>query len=464
MNLIYQAVKRVEISRFTANIKNLLIKNLSHSILLSLGLLVIYVISGALTIQMIINMELDLNEIYINMVKVSIIFSTFFVIMSRNSFKADEFVFFYLNTKIKAHQIIFSRILLPFTFYFFVLVLIAVPIMVGILVKGYTVNLFYVLLLLMSFTISYFLSFTLWMVINIFTIKLTGVKEKFWLNTLIKITIIAGIIYLIDFLGTFLVGRDLPHVLAVLLLSIAITYFFVRFSLEFLTKTFMQKDAGNLSQKYTSKNLNYKNKFLLQSKLETIHFFRDQVFKEQSFFFIILLVIVICLYYYLDLVNFTMIYSVVINFGLKEIILLLPLSIGIHFRKYKEAIYTLNVGKYHYFLSRIFFIYILNCLTYFLFITISYFLTGMEVFGILETFIIIGFVTMVSTMVSFVIEITELNKIYILIFLLLVVNIFDILIKQLFNNQILVQFTYISLSVIMFLIIETIYLRRPILK
>ncbi|WP_156822843.1 hypothetical protein [Gracilibacillus lacisalsi] len=259
-------------------------------------------------------------------------------------------------------------------------------------------------------------------------------------------------------------GTSLLHFIVIILLGISVSLLFVKISLKFLNNCFMQKDAGTLSPKYTPKQLDYNSKFLLQSKLETIHFFRNQVFVEQGFFFIILMVLVIGLYYSLELVNFSLIYSMLINFGLKEIMLLLPLTIGIHFREYMQAIYSLNVGKYQYFLSRLLIIYLLNCITYFVFIMISYAITRMEVYGILETFISIAFITMLSTLVGFVIKINELNKVYVIIILLISVNIFDMFIKQLFNHPILVQFTYISLAVMLFLIIETIYLRRPIVK
>ncbi|MFD2045502.1 hypothetical protein ACFSTA_17600 [Ornithinibacillus salinisoli] len=464
MSLIYQVVKRIEISKITEKVRYFLTKHPSHSILIALGLLLVYAIYGALTLQTIMNMDLDLSIVYINFIKISLVLSIFFVIIFRNGFKANDFVFFYLNSKIKAHQIILSRIFLPFVFYFIILILAALPIMVSIIIKGFTVNLLYLLLLLITSTIIYFFSFTLWMAVNIITMKIMTVKEKFFLNTFINVLLVVGLIFLINPLSELIGDRKILHSTIILLFGILVTYFFVHLSLEFLNKTFMQKDAGTLSQKYTSKKLDYENKFLLQSKLEIIHFFRNQVFKEQSFFFITLIVLIISLYHSLDLANFSMMYSMIINFGLKEIILLLPLTIGIHFREYLQAIYTLNVGKYQYFLSRLFIIYSLNCLTYFLFIAISYFLTGMEVFGILETFIIIGFVTILSTMVGFVIKINELNKIYVIILLLIIVNVFDMFIRQLIVNQVLVQFTYISLAVIMFFIVETFYLRRPIVK
>ncbi|WP_208585565.1 hypothetical protein [Gracilibacillus suaedae] len=269
---------------------------------------------------------------------------------------------------------------------------------------------------------------------------------------------------IINPLEVLLGGNSLLHFIVIILLGISVSFLFVKLSLKFLNNCFMQKDAGTLSPKYTPKKLDYNSKFLLQSKLETIHFFRNQVFVEQGFFFIILMVLVIGLYYSLELVNFSLIYSMLINFGLKEIMLLLPLTIGIHFKEYMQAIYSLNIGKYQYFLSRLLIIYLLNCITYFLFIMISYTVTRMEVYGILETFISIAFITMLSTMVGFVIKINELNKVYVIIILLISVNIFDMFIKQLLNHPILVQFTYISLAVMLFLIIETVYLRRPIVK
>ncbi len=464
MNLIYQVVKNVEVKKITEKVRSFIINNPSHSLLIALGLILLYAIYGAASLQIITHLELELKVIFINLVKISLIVSTFFVIIFRNIFKTNDFVFFYLNTRIKAYQIILSRILLPSVFYYILLVLASLPVMISVIIKDYTIDLAYLLLLLVIFIISYFLCFTIWMVVNIFIVKFTGVKERFWLNTFIKVAVIAGLIMIINPLEVLLGGNSLLHFIVIILLGISVSFLFVKLSLKFLNNCFMQKDAGTLSPKYTPKKLDYNSKFLLQSKLETIHFFRNQVFVEQGFFFIILMVLVIGLYYSLELVNFSLIYSMLINFGLKEIMLLLPLTIGIHFKEYMQAIYSLNIGKYQYFLSRLLIIYLLNCITYFLFIMISYTVTRMEVYGILETFISIAFITMLSTMVGFVIKINELNKVYVIIILLISVNIFDMFIKQLLNHPILVQFTYISLAVMLFLIIETVYLRRPIVK
>ncbi|WP_374065601.1 hypothetical protein [Paraliobacillus sp. JSM ZJ581] len=301
------------------------------------------------------------------------------------------------------------------------------------------------------------------MVVKVVTAKLLGIKDRFWLNTFIQVGLIVNIILVINPLRAFLGDSTGLTFTFLFIISIILIYCFDQLTLYFLNITFKQQDAGFLSHTYVSKNFIKKNKLLLQSKLEFVHFFRNEIYKEQGFFFIIL-TFILSLHHYLEPSNFSIIYSLILNYGLKEILIMLPLTIGIHFRKYKYSIYTLNVGKYQYFLSRLFIMYLLNGMTYFLFITISYFVTGMKVHGYLDIFFIIAFITMLSTLVGFVIKINEINKIYVLFLLLIIVNVIDMFIKQLFEVQLMVQITYISLSVMMFFVVANVYLRRPIVK
>lgn len=464
MNLQFQVIKRVEIPKITTKIKYLLSNHLSHFLLITIGLLLMYVVYGVFSMQAIINMDFNLGSIFINVVKLSLILSGFFIIIMRDSFKSDHLLFFYINSNITASQLLFSRLFLPFVFYLWILVFMGLPVLISLIIQGYHVPIFVLFLLLVIISISYFLVFTIWMLVNLLNIKLFGVRERFWLNSILLALLIVVLFLLTNPIEKLIEKKHFIQLSFILSLGTCVLFLYRKLSLTYLTKIFMQKDAGTLSQTYKSKNFAFKNKFLLQSRLESIHFFRHQVLKEQGLFFVILIIMVAALYHTMTLMTFSILYSMIINFGIKEIILLLPLYIGIHYREYNQAIYMLNVEKYTYYLTRLLIVYLVNCIIYFSFFTISYFITGIPFTDIVPTLIVIAFITMLSTFVGFVLKINELNKIYVIIVLLVTVYIFDFLINQLFQSQIYIYFVYLSLTVLLFYLVESLYLRRPILR
>src|SRR5699024_4686525 len=108
--------------------------------------------------------------------------------------------------------------------------------------------------------------------------------------------------------------------------------------------------------------------------------------------------------------------------------------------------------------------FLLNCFIYMLFLTLTTITTSAEISTLFETITFILFITVLSSLIGFMVKITEENRIYIILFLLLFVNFFDLFLKrlQILTLPILVNFTYLSIVIIMFFIIETYYLRKPI--
>ncbi|WP_040203438.1 hypothetical protein [Neobacillus jeddahensis] len=235
-------------------------------------------------------------------------------------------------------------------------------------------------------------------------------------------------------------------------------------SSEYLATIFKQKNAGALLKKYKSKNLYYQNRYLVQTKLEWLNFTRNMIFKEQELLFLLLIILTIGMNYLFDKTNFLLFYSFIIQFGIKEILIMLPLVMGIHFRKNKQALYNINEGKYPYLLPRIFFTYLLNCLAYFAFVLIIYLLLGMKNDGMINVMISIAFITTLSVLVGYLIKISDGNRIFVILTLLILVNTIDLVIQQTIYSQLKVNVIYIFLTLLIFLIIKVMFIRRPIFK
>lgn len=463
---VYQAVKKIEFDKLKSLVWDFCKRSRLRFASFLLIIFLAYTLQGMSILQIFYNMDLNLSATFTIAVKFSLILAMFFVIISRNSFQDNNYIYLYLNTNVKAYQIILTKIVLHFFLYFLTLILLTAPLLIFYILQGYPVNYFYLFLAVLLCVISYFLVFTLWMLNKIIIKRIIGVKERFWINALFQGALIIVLIYFIDPFIDILYESWLLHFAVVLSLAIGIGYLFIRYSLSFLNINIIQKDAGPLSPKYKNAKIVHQNKFILQAKLKIIHMFRDQVLKEQSFFFLFIIIFTIGIYQTLDPMYFSTIFLIFNNFGLKAIILILPLMIGIHYREYIFTVFQLNVTKSSYLYSRLLIMFLLNCFIYMLFLTLTTITTSAEISTLFETITFILFITVLSSLIGFMVKITEENRIYIILFLLLFVNFFDLFLKQLqiLTLPILVNFTYLSIVIIMFFIIETYYLRKPITR
>lgn len=461
-----QIVRNIETPRLTSKIKYYLITHLSHFITIIVGLLLVYTIYTVFALRTLTQVEMELSDIYLNVLKVGTVLICFCIIFSRNKLKSNDYIFFYLNSNIKAYQTVVGSMFYLYLFCGVVLSLTFFPALLGIIIQGTPINLLYLFLLFLTLTLLFMLAVTGWMMIKVLLMKLTNAeKENFTLSTIGLVVIMFGTLMVVEkYLKSFLEQKALFYFI-LLVLSIIIVYLVMRkLATGFLTLTFQQKNAGNLLKRYSTSKLDYSNRYLLQAKVEFLNFFRNQEFKEQGLLYIILVITMIGTYYTFESTSFFTLYSFIVQFGLKEILIMLPLTIGIHYKKYKHAIYNLNIGKYPYFLSRVLFIYIVNCMIYFSFLTLTKVWFGVDIGGILSALVSIGFITMLSTLTSFVIKIDDFNKIFVIIFLLVFVNGFDLIIHQTVKEVLYFQFIYTALVFLIFFIIEALYIRRPIFK
>ncbi len=461
-----QIVKNIETPRLTNKVKNYLTTHLPQVMTLIVGLLLVYTIYTVFTLRTITRVEIRLDNLYLNLLKVATVLVCFCIVLSRNKLKNDSYIFLYLNSDIKASQTIAGSMFYLYLFYNVILMLTFFPALLGIIIQGKTIDPFYFMFLLLTITLLFILAVTVWMVVNQVINKMTSSeKEHLTINTLSLLVIMFGLLIAAEtYLKSFLEQSSLGYLFFISLVLFMVIYTFRRLAADFLTQTFRKKNAGILLQKYETSHLQYRNQYMLQAKVEWLNFFRNQVFKEQGLLYIILVMIMIGTYYTFDSTSFFTLYSFIIQFGLKEILIMLPLTIGIHFKQFKSAIYNLNIGKYPYFLSRVFFIYMLNSLTYFSFLLITKLWFGVDIGGILTALVSIGFITMVSILTAFVIKIDDFNKTFVVIFLLVFVNVFDLIIQQVLKDMLLIQFTYLGIALFIFYFIQSMYIRRPIIK
>lgn len=99
-----QIVRNIETPRLTSKIKYYLITHLSHFITIIVGLLLVYTIYTVFALRTLTQVEMELSDIYLNVLKVGTVLICFCIIFSRNKLKSNDYIFFYLNSNIKAYQ------------------------------------------------------------------------------------------------------------------------------------------------------------------------------------------------------------------------------------------------------------------------------------------------------------------------------------------------------------------------
>ncbi|MFD2922270.1 hypothetical protein [Halobacillus naozhouensis] len=461
-----QIVRDIETPRLTSKIKDYLTSHLPHVMTMVVGLLLVYTIYTVFTLRTITRVEIKMDDLYLNLLGVATVLACFCIVISRNKLKNNSYIFLYLNTNINGYQTIVGSMFYLFLFYMVIIMLTFFPALLGIIIQDKTIDPLYFPLLIFTLILLFILTVTVWVIVKLLIMKLTSVeKEHLTANTISLLIIMFGILIAAEtYLKNFLEQRSLIHFLLVAFLLVITAYALRRTATNFLTQTFRQKNAGTLLKRYETNHLNHSNPYMLQTKVEWLNFFRNQVFKEQGLLLIILVMIMIGTYYTFDSTSFFTLYSFIIQFGLKEILIMLPLTIGIHFKNYKFAIYHLNSGKHSYFVTRVIFIYVVNCFTYFSFLLLTRVWFGVDAGGILSALISIGFITMISILTAFVIKIDDFNKTFVVIFLLVFVNGFDLVIHQVMKEALLLQSAYLGLTLFIFYFIQSMYIRRPIIK
>jgi len=321
--------------------------------------------------------------------------------------------------------------------------------------------------LFFSITFIFYSSLTAWMVFNVFIKKIVRKNsESFIWNALCLITFVGVFLYGTEkYFAKLFAEKPLFFLVALVIGLIVIAVSLYKISTVFLMGIFGEMNYQIPMSK--KKGVKFqKNHFITNLQLEYLHFYRNQVFKEQFLVLILIIIFTIGAYYFVDKLTYAQIYSSLANFGLKEIFVMVPLLTGNYFRRFKNSIYQLNLKKHHYFLPRVLFIFLISFSAHALFILFTLVPTKQDIVNIfnLNNLSSMALVIMVSMFFGFALSINESNRPIVLISIILFVFMLDFVINQYIQTPYIINLINISIASFFFLLIEVLFLRKPILK
>lgn len=205
--------------------------------------------------------------------------------------------------------------------------------------------------------------------------------------------------------------------------------------------------------------------FLTHLRQEMVYFIRSAVFKEQGILFLFLVCLTAMLPFVFTPEETGWLYAFIVQFALKEILIMLPLMIGREYHLNQRAIFMLNTSKGAYILSRILFYYTINLLIYFVYISLAYLVIGIESEGHGLASLSILFMTVMAACTGFVVKISDFNKLFVIVMMIAVFSFIDMLLLEwLSANMFLLATAYLLGSLVFFSCIYAVMLKRPILR
>ncbi|OQR53437.1 hypothetical protein [Bacillus sp. CDB3] len=467
MKLTIQVVKKVETPRLLAKSKNILIKYPSHVLAIIMVLILLYTFYSIFTVKFFTGFPIDLKDIYVHILDVSCVMAISFIIISRSKLKNNNFMSLFLNSHIKAHQLLIGSYIYLYAFYLLCIGMIFFPMLIVFKLKGIEVSLLYLLLLFLSITFIFYLSFSMWIVSNVITkqvLKTNG--ENFMLNTLNLIIFVGAIVYLAQkYLAKLFEESPLLFLVTLIIGASVIVVSLYKLATVFLMGIF--KESNYQTSMHKIKAVKFlENSFLNNFQLEGLNFYRNQIFKEQVLFLMIIVVFTIVMYYSVDKLAFVQMYSYLANFGMKEIFVMIPLLTGNYFKRFKNSIYILNLGKYNYFLPRVLFISLITFSAHALFILLTIIPSGQNIVAIfnLESLSSLALVIMVAMFLGFALHIDDSNRAVVLASIMLFTVVLDFVIRQYIHTSYIINLVNVSIAIFFFLLIEVLFLRKPIFK
>jgi hypothetical protein len=356
MKLTNKVVRKVEVPKITGKLRSFILKYPSPMIAIILFLSLIYLIYSVIIIRDFGFMPLDPTQSYKNILYASALLASFLVIFSRNKHKNRAHMFFFLNSHVKAYEIIIAGYA-PIYIAFIATNTFAFAPFIAVYWRQDKINSFvdiFVLLFVLTFVFS--LTCLVWQLSNLLVKNLLGrTKEHLTVASILHCFMLAFFIYiLIQSLQKHL-EYNMPMfsiILSSLLLSVVLI--FNRTSTTYLRNLYLHYNNDTSIRSINSTNFKLSNKFFMNLKIELLNLYRKHILKEQLLIYIFLILVSLIFYFTLPAASFSVINSYIISFGLKEIFIILSLTIGVSYRRYIGANYLLNYSKYIYILPRIF--------------------------------------------------------------------------------------------------------------
>ncbi|MGK9487947.1 hypothetical protein C6Y01_10520 [Bacillus sp. NMCC46] len=428
-------------------------------------LLLIYAIYVVISLRFF--MQAGENEpaaLYLQFVKMSLLLLGAGIVLSRNKLKRQEYQFYFLNSAIQSVPFILCVYFFPVLFCFLMAGLLFLPIVLGLLITGVTPSLYWIIVVCITCCILALYTLASWMLLRIGVSHFVSkTKEHLLLQT-----IGFGALHVLIFL-LFQKAVEMIHVwpavyLLLLVIILSAGWLWVKgLAACYVHQMFLQLKTEVKSFSY--QKIRTHSSFLTHLRQELVYFSRSAVFKEQGILFLFLICLTVGLPFVFTPAETGWLYAFIVQFALKEILIMLPLMIGREYHINQRAIFMLNTSKGAYLMSRMLFYYTINLLTYFVYIGLAYLVIGIESEGHGLASLSILLITAMAACTGFVVKISDFNKLFVIVLMIAVFSFIDMLLLEWLSSDVsLLATAYLLGSLAFFSCIYAAMLKRPVLR
>ncbi|MFP7450956.1 hypothetical protein SFC51_07815 [Bacillus altitudinis] len=460
-----QVLHKIEWGMLTTKIKQLGKKYPLQLLAAAVFLLLIYAIYVVMSLRFFMQVgESEPVALYLQFVKMTLLLLGAGIVFSRHKMKRQEYQFFFLNSAMQSVSFVLCVYFFPVLFCFIMLGLLFLPILLGLIISGVTLSLYWIIVV--GITCCGLALYTLasWMLIRIGVSHfISKTKEHLLLQTIGFVTLGAFLFLL------FQKAVEMIHVwpsiyLVFLMIFLCAGWFWLKgLAACYVNRMFLQLKVEVKSFSY--QKIRSDSSFFTHLRQELVYFSRSAVFKEQGILFLFLVCFTIGLPFIFTPAETGWLYAFIVQFALKEILIMLPLMIGREYHLHQRAIFMLNTSKGAYLLSRILFYYTMNILIYFVYIGLAYFMIGVESEGHGLASLSILLITVMAACVGFVVKISDFNKLFVIVMMIAVFSMLDMLLVQWLSANIqLLSTAYMACSAAFFIFIYAAMLKRPIVR
>ncbi|AOZ89255.1 hypothetical protein BK049_11505 [Bacillus xiamenensis] len=408
--------------------------------------------------------ESEPTALYLQFVKMTLLLLGAGVVFSRNKMKRQEYQFFFLNSAIQSVSFVLCVYFFPVLFCFMMLGLLFLPIGFGLFISGVIPSMYWMMVICVTCCVLALYALASWMLIRIGVSHfISKTKEHLLLQTIGFVTLGAFEFFLFQKAAEMMHVWPFGYLVFLVILLCAGWLWLKGLAPCYVNRMFLQLKVEVKAFSY--QKIRTDSSFLTQLRQEFVYFTRSAVFKEQGILFLFLVCFTIGLPFVFTPAETGWLYAFIVQFALKEILIMLPLMIGREYHMNHRAIFMLNSSKGAYLLSRILFYYTINLLIYFVYIGLAYVVLGIESEGHVLASLSILLITVMAACVGFVVKISELNKLFVIVMMIAVFSMMDmILLEWLSAHTELLSIAYMAFSAVFFSCIYAAMLKRPIVR
>lgn len=456
---------KIEWGMLTTKIKQLGKKYPLQLLAAAVGFLLMYAMYVVMSLRFFMQTgESEPTALYAQFVKISLVLLGAGIVFSRNKMKRQEYQFFFLNSAIRSVSFVICVYFFPVLFCFILLGLLFLPIVLGLLISGVTPSMYWVTVVCITCCVLGLYALASWMMVRIVVSHFVSkTKEHLLLQTIGFVALNALLLFLFQKAVEMIHAWPVVYLMFLVILLCAGWLWLRGLAARYVNRMFLQLKVEMKSFSY--RKIRTHSSFLTHLRQEFVYFSRSAVFKEQGILFLFLVCFTVGLPFVFTPAETGWLYALILQFALKEILIMLPLMIGREYHLNQRAIFMLNTSKGAYLSARILFYYAINLLTYFVYIGLVYLVIGIESEGHGLASLSILLITVMAACVGFVVKINEFNKLFVIVMMIAVFSFMDMLLLEWLSSDIyLLVITYIACSLAFFSCMYAVFLKRPVLR